>query len=394
MKKLTILFLSGFFLAGGVQAQDKIAEPASKPVFQVDFANPTADKPQSKLWYKNGCWWAILPRSGGPSLWQRTGNGWKEHPEVNKALSGVPGRADVWADREGVTAVGVTSDSLVVFRLAAHNPDGVWNARVLAILKPPAGKNGGKENIETATIARDGKGEWWVAADGTQTIYTWHSADGRLWSKAILLKDEVNKDDISVITALHGAVMVTWSNQDEEAVQFRLHIDGHAETDWGPQGIVAAGHKTADDHLHTALTPDGTVWLVSKNSVDSNGYPQLALRVRHLSGGWSNFPYAPRTAAAEPSRPVIMAAPDGSLLAGHTIYDKTDRNRDRIEFGRIDTTAAGILVNKRVVILPAPELHAKVNDCTVSKAPFPVNGPWIVLASDGEGRVYEVDLHQ
>ena len=390
MKKLSILFLAGFFFVVSIQAQDKSNEPASRPVFQVDFVYPTADKPQSKLWYKDGCWWTILPRSGGPSLWQRTGSGWKEHPEVNKALAGVPGRADVWADKDGVTAVGVTADSLVVFRLTARHPDGAWDARVLGVLKPPAGK----ENIETATITRDGKGEWWVAADGTHTIYTWHSVDGKLWSKAILLKDGVNKDDISVITTLHGSVLETWSNQDEEAVQYRLHIDGHAETDWGPQGIVEAGHKTADDHLHTALTPDGTVWLVSKNSVDSNGYPQLVLRVRHLSGGWSNFPYAPRTAKAEPSRPVIMATPDGSLLAGHTIYDKTDRNHDRIEFGRIDTTAAGILVNKRVVILPAAELHAKVNDCTVSKAPFPADGPWIVLASDAEGRVYEVDLRQ
>jgi hypothetical protein len=156
---------------------------------------------------------------------------------------------------------------------------------------------------------------------------------------------------------------------------------------------VEAGNKTADDHLHTALTPDGTVWLVSKNSVDRNGYPQLVLRVRHPSGGWSNFPYAPRTAQAEPSRPVIIATPTpGLLLAGHTIYDKTDRNKDRIEFGRIDTTAAGILAGRRVVIVPAVELHAKVNDVTVSKAPFPAEGPWIVLASDAEGRVYEVDL--
>jgi hypothetical protein len=370
--------------------RNKSGDPltSDRPVFQVDYPYPTTDKPQSKLWYKDGCWWTILPRSGGPSLWQRTDNGWKEHAEVYKALQGVPGRADVWVDKDGITAAGVTSDSLVVFRLNAQKPDRGWNTEVLATLKPPAG-----ENIETATIARDSKGEWWVAADGTNTIYTWHSADGKKWSPAILLKDGVNKDDISVITALHGAVMVTWSNQQEEAVQCRVHIDGHAVTDWEKPVVVGSGNKTADDHLHTALTADGTVWLVSKNSADSNNYPQLVLRVRDVAGHWRNFPYLPRTALKEPSRPAIVVASDpGMLLAGHTIYNKQDKYKQCIEFGEIDTAFTGTLKNIRVVIAPEPSLRSVVNDITVPKDPFPVKGPWLILASDAEGRVYEADL--
>ena len=49
-----------------------------RPVLQVDTPYPTADKPQSKTWFAGGAWWALLPRKSGPSLWQRTGNGWKE----------------------------------------------------------------------------------------------------------------------------------------------------------------------------------------------------------------------------------------------------------------------------------------------------------------------------
>ena len=387
MKTLRVVIVLLFVYSAAAQAQG-LSPLQVRPVFQVDFANPTADKPQSKLWYASSCWWALLPRASGPSLWQRTAGGWKEHPEVNRSLQGVPGRADVWADKDGVTAVGVTADSLVVFRLGAAKPDGEWSSRVLAVLRPPS-----KEDIETATIARDGKGEWWVAADGTTAIYAWHSIDGKKWSAAILLKEGVNKDDISVVAALPGAVMISWSNQQDEAVQYRLHLDGHGESDWGQQGVVEAGNKTADDHLHTALTPDGTLWMVTKNSVDRNDNPQLVLRVRGRSGAWSNFPYAPRTAVAEPSRPVIMATSKaGLLLAGHTIYDKTSRYKDRIEFGRIDTTAAGILVNRQVVIMPEAELQAKVNNCTVSKAAFVDGAPWIVLASDEKGRVYEADL--
>lgn len=383
MRIIKLSLLIALLLAGYAQAQTPV-----QPVLQVDYPYPTTDKPQSKLWYAGDCWWAILPRSGGPSLWQRTATGWKEHPEVYKALQGIPGRADVWADKDGVTAVGVTADSLVVFRLTAANPDGEWHSQVLATLHTPV-----KENIETATIARDAHGQWWVAADGNTSIYTWSSANGLAWSQPLLLKAGVSKDDIAIITSIQEGVMVTWSNQVAEAVQYRVHKNGHAATDWEEQAIVEAGNKTADDHLHAALTSDGTVWMVTKNSLDSLTYPQLVLRVRAASGTWRNFPYAPRTAQSEPSRPVIITTPQkGLLLEGHTIYDKTDRYKDRIEFSRIDTTASAILTDKQVVIQPATALHAKVNDCTVSKAPFPADAPWIVLASDAEGRVYEADL--
>jgi hypothetical protein len=364
----------------------RAAAQTTPPVFQVDFKDPTADKPQSKLWYQDDSWWALLPRSSGPSLWQRTAAGWKEHPEVNQTLQNIPGRADVWAEKDAVTAVGVSPDSLVVFRLIPNH--GQFKTQILAALKIPI-----KENIETATIARDAKGAWWVAADGNTSIYIWHSTDGHTWSKAILLKEGVSKDDICTVTRIKGAVLVIWSNQKDQAVQCRQHQNNTPPDHWSAETNIETGHETADDHLHTALTSDGTLWLVTKNSVDSNAFPQLVLRVRHPSdGSWSNFPYAPRTPQAEPSRPVIIATPTGALIEAHTIYDKTDRYKGRIVFTRIDTSTANILTHEQTLIQPDVNLHAIINNCTTPKAPFPDGAPWIVLASDAQGRVYEVDI--
>lgn len=381
MRTLTIaLFL---LFSGYSQAQTTVS-----PVLQVDYPYPTTDKPQSKLWFAGNRWWALLPRSTGPSLWQRTAAGWKEQLLVNKDLQGVPGRADVWSDKDGVMAVGVGTDSLVIFQLVAPAAKEQWHGRVLATLRLPA-----KQNIETATIARDANGHWWVAADGNTSIYAWYSADGHTWSPAMLLKENISKDDICLVTTVRGGVMVTWSNQQEEAVQCRLHRNGHAVTDWEQQVVIEAGNKTADDHLHAVYRSNGTVWMVTKNSVDHFQSPQLVLRVRNTSGNWHNLPYAPRTEGQEPSRPVIIAVQNSEmLLAGNTVYNKTDRYQDGIEFGYIDTCAADILIGKRMVIQPAAAMHAKVNDCTVSKDSFPANAPWIVLASDAEGRVYEADL--
>lgn len=393
--KILGLIIGLFFYVAGLAQEARPAQGLAQPVFQVDVPDPTADKPQSKLWFADGSWWVVLPRLGGPSLWQRTASGWKEHVEVAKALSGVPGRADVWAGVPAAggsgmeaTAVGVSKDSLVVFRLSATQPNAEWNARSMGVLKPPV-----REDIETATIVRDGRGEWWVAADGNTSIYVWHSVDGFRWSPAIPLKKGVNKDDICLISAVRGGVLVTWSNQTDEAVQCRLHRDGHGETDWEKEENVLAGNKTADDHLHSALGADGSLWMVTKNSVDSNDYPQLVLRVRSAAGVWRNFPYAPRTAVAEPSRPVILATPRaGVFLAGHTIYDKTGKFKDRIEWGRLDTAAAGILVNRQVVIPANAGLSARINNCTVPRFGVPAGAPWIILASDEKGRVYEADL--
>ena len=108
------MLISGNYLLGQ-QISSSNLFPSTRPVFQVDYNYPTADKPQTKLWFMDGFWWALLPRSSGPSLWQRTDDGWKEYPDVRAALSGVPGRADIWSDDNKVTAVGVGERSLTVF---------------------------------------------------------------------------------------------------------------------------------------------------------------------------------------------------------------------------------------------------------------------------------------
>jgi cell wall assembly regulator SMI1 len=58
----------------------------------------------------------------------------------------------------------------------------------------------------------------------------------------------------------------------------------------------------------------------------------------------------------------------------------------------IDTSSAGILKKRSVIIAPDSTRKVQVNNVTGPKAAFPPNAPWIVLASDNEGNVYEADL--
>jgi hypothetical protein len=117
------LLLSGFVLLITDQAEGQ--KVTTKPSFHVNFtsrlglhnSSPTSDKPQSKLWYMNSHWWALLNSSSAPTLWQRTGNGWKEHKEVSNSLKGIPGQADVWYENRTATAITVSDTFLYIIRL-------------------------------------------------------------------------------------------------------------------------------------------------------------------------------------------------------------------------------------------------------------------------------------
>lgn len=368
--------------------------PSTNPVLQVDFVHPTADKPQSKLWFMDECWWAILPDSVGPTLWQRTEKGWKNYHEVTTKLKGVPGRADVWAEKNQVTAVGVADSSLTIFRLVKESgfPGTNWESEILAKLYPPLASG-----IETATIAKDGYGNWWVAATAGLNVCVWFSADdGNNWTTPINLAEGIDEDDICTITPLKEGVGVIWSDQIRDAVLMRIHKNGKPSKTWEKEEIVDSGNKTADDHLNTVLTSDGTVWLATKNSVDEAGKPQFVLRIRTVDGKWINKPYLVlETRMKRPSRPIVVATKDNSyVFAGHGNNDRSVPypHNSNITFALVDTTLSSVLHNPEIVIAPDSIYKNVVHNVTGPKFPFPPNAPWIVLAGDAGGKVYEADL--
>ena len=388
---VSLVLLSGCF--SDAQNPDHFL-PSSEPVFRLNYVYPTADKPQSKLWFADGCWWAVLPDSGGPTLWQRTGNSWQEHPGVRKKLNGVPGRADVWGEEHQATAVGVADSSLTVFRLQKQKglPAVPWHPEVLATLYPPS-----PAPIETATLAKEGKGNWWVAAIAALKVCVWFSADdGKNWTKPVVLAEGMDEDDICTITPLRGGVGVIWSDQVRDAVLIREHLDGNPAPVWEKETVIDSGNKTADDHLNTALSSDGTLWLVTKNSVDQAGRPQFVLRVRCPDGKWVNKPYLVlENRMKRPSRPIVVTTEADSLVfVGHGDNDRSVPYpyHSNITFARVDTTLCEVWRDPQAVIAPGGTIKGMVQNVTGPKDPFPRGAPWIILASDADGRVYEADL--
>jgi hypothetical protein len=370
------------------------ALPSSKPVFTVDFDMPTADKPQSKLWYSNG-WWALIPRSAGPSLWQRTPQGWLEHTNVLEALKGVPGRADLWPHGAFVTGVSVSDSALTIFRLSKKetNRKITWTPEVLARLTPPAAGM----TMETATIVCDGKGRWWVSAVADDQVCVWSgSTDAKSWKSPTVLARGLDKDDICALTPIKKGIAVIWSDQVRQAMVTREHPDDNPFPTWNAETIIELGNNNADDHIKTAISKNGTLWVATKNSVDEMDKPQLVLRVRTAAGRWSNYAYMPLKPKSLPTRPALFTTENsGIILCGHGDNYTRGGNpyHSEVTFGVIDTTSKEILQRSKVVISPEKAYQdSYIQNVTGPRHAFPPNAPWIILASDRKGRVYEADL--
>jgi hypothetical protein len=381
-------FLRPLFAGAGLWLLAPVANvnaQSTLPVLAVDYPYPTADKPQSKLWFDQGTWWALLPRATGPSVWERAPGGWIEHTQTTTALKGQPGRADVWFDDDGVTAVAVSDRQMAVLRLTRMAA--TWQPEVLARLPAPA-----SDVIETATIARDADARWWISATVQGRLYVWHSDDARAWSPPLSLAPGLDVDDICVVSRIDGGIAVIWSDQKSDGVFARIHRDGDPAQTWQRVEVVVRGGRNADDHLNAALQADGTLWIASKNSIDAAGAPQLMLYRRSAAGQWETMEYAPLAPDRHPTRPLVIAAPDGdTLLLGQVVSTRPDRHRSHVAFARV-TRDAPMPGETTPMIAPDPGLAAEINDAIGPKSAFPEQGPWIVLASDGDGRVYEADL--
>lgn len=375
-----LLVIVGALTLWSLHAQDS-QEVIVDAVMDLHVPTPTADKPQSKIWWAHDAWWALLPHENGAALYQRSESGWS----LQTTFESVSGKADVYADEEKTITVLVGECELKVVDLSYENEK--YNLQSISSLKIPKECN----EIETATITKDDKGIWWIASDMNQKILVWSSKDGHTWSKPQALTVDISKDDISVISRLSNGVSVIWSNQLDDNVSESIHLNESPFKNWSEPQIIAEGNHTADDHLNTTLLKGGTLVLVSKNSLDQLDQSQFVLRIRDKKGIWKNFPYCNLTNTESPTRPVVMSLPNGSLITLHTVA-VNGQKQSFIAVSSINLEGGEPVVTEHLHVKSADQSH--INNVTVAKNDFliPESMPYIVLFSDKEGRVYELNL--
>lgn len=382
---------------------------------------PTADKPQSKLWWNDGSWWA--------DMWKK-GSGWGiyrlDRPSKSWVATGVVNdtRSNTLADTlwDGtrlyvashvvtVTGDGIPNPSLSGQPAKLYRYSYAGGQYVLDAGFPTTITNNSSESM---TIDQDSRGGLWATwtqvagnskAGYTNTVYMNYSANaGATWQAPFVLPVSTPNpapDDISAVVAFgRSQIGVMWSDHLQDTVWWATHKDGDAPTSgWRIQPAVR-GKGQSDDHLNLkTLQADSTgrVFAAVKTSLNDFSsdptVPQLILLV--FRPGTGAFTESTISVAGDcVSRPQIVldntnalvrafqTAPPQSVsgcaysgVAG-SIYEKT-ASMDNPVFGPGRGTP---------IIQSASS--SNINDATTTKQSVDSSTGLVVLASDDVARRY------
>jgi beta-glucanase (GH16 family) len=284
----------------------------------LSTSQDTGEKPQSKMFEYAGQWWTVMPNSSGTWVFRLDGTSWTPTQQITTNKS-VHADVKLVGDLAHVLLFNGNSTQLATLQYD-DGPDNrfePWSLRPQLVSVPL------NSSVETATIDVDSTGRMWVAYDVSSTVEVRYS-DGlyTTWSAPITVASGINSDDISGIIAMPGnKIGVFWSNQSTDRFGFRIHQDGAAANIWSADELPASqsalnvGGGMADDHLHLAVTSDGTLYAAVKTSYDKSGYPKIGLLVRRPNGTWDNF-YAVDTSGTRPVIAISEAA--GKLIIAYT----------------------------------------------------------------------------
>jgi hypothetical protein len=310
----------------------------------------TGEKPQSKVFQYADQWWTVMPSSSGTWIYRLDGTTWNATQRITTNSSV---HADVKVDGNLVHVLLFNGTATQLATLQYDAPDNrfdPWAQQPDVVDVPLA------SGVETATVEVDSTGRMWIASDAKTTVEVRYSdGDYTDWSAPITIASGINTDDISAIIAMpNHQIGVFWSDQSTDRFGFRLHADGADPNTWSADEVPAGqsalniGSGMADDHMHLAVSSDGTLYAAVKTSYDKSAYPKMALLVRRPNGSWDDL-YEVDNGGTRPVVVVDEAA--GKLIVayeskeggGPILYRESPLGT--IDLSPIDTMISGTLEN-------------------------------------------------
>jgi hypothetical protein len=343
----------------------------------------TGEKPESKLWYHAGSWWAVMlsaSSSGAKTIWRLGGTAWIDTHVVVDARPWT--KEDVLADGNTLYIAsrgGAEATGNQLRRFTYANGTYALNA---GFPKSIPGSN-----QETLTLAKDSTKTLWITYEKNGAIYVSHSlGTDTSWTPEFVLPvsqaSSVGDDDISSVIAFADnagpAVGVMFSDQTSGTDYFVVHRDGSTDSQWTVETALSGGGP-ADDHLNLK-TVEGRVYASVKIEDPSGSETQIWLLVRSKSGAWQKHSVAP--AAEGNTRPVTVLHLDpaarrihvfmsvGEGTAAHGIVSKSS-DMDSVDFP-----------SEASFVLRGPN-NEMINNVTSTKQATSAATGIVVLASDG-----------
>lgn len=296
---------------------------------------PTSDKPQSKLWYNDGFWWAdmfsavtgdwqIYRLDRGSETWVDTGT--KSDTRANSL-------ADVLWDGTHLYIAShyVSLNSLSKPKAAIQQQSRLYRYSYSAATRTYTLDSGFPTQItpwssESLTIDKDSTGRMWATwtqvsgsstTGWTNTVYVNSTVSGdRRWGTPTVMPAagaNPSVDDISAVVAYgQNRVGVMWSNELDDTMYWAWRNDSEPESSWHG-GIAVRGSHLPDDHMNLkTLQADsaGRVFAAVKTSLDevsssTSTNAQLNLLVfKPATGSWSSTLFG--TVADCHTRPLVL----------------------------------------------------------------------------------------
>lgn len=272
----------------------------------------TGAKPESKLWFQDGRWWATLwvPSASSYRInyldaatqrWVDTGVAIDERPRSRQDVLQAGGKLYV------ASRFGGSPAQNRLYRYTYVTGTRTWALDAGFPVNIPGG------GTESMTIARDTRGVLWIAYTLDSTVFVSHTTGSdTAWATPFELPvaegTSVDADDIAAVIAFSGKIGVFWSNQSTDKFYFAVRDDNAGSTtsaaSWKLE-IVATGGHVADDHFNLKLAADGRLFATIKTSKTAAADTLVGLFVRASNGAWSPL-YNVTTVASNPTRPILL----------------------------------------------------------------------------------------
>jgi PKD repeat protein len=332
-------------LAGVLAVPQGVAAAAGDVGFQGPSTSnagpsPTGSKPESKLWWNDGFWWAslwdvrskdfhIFRLSQDRTSWIDTGVALDDRPSTRADVlwDGAAGKLYVASHRFSDTPASGYVSRLYRY---SYNPTSDTYTRDKGF--PVVINN---YRLETLVIDKDSTGRLW--ATWAQGGKIWVNAticattcNDATWGTAFSINgSNVKADDISSLIAFGGAhIGVMWSNQNNGSFSFAVHNDGDPDTSWNVETALS-GTGMADDHINLKTDAAGRVYAAVKTSRTGANDPLIELLVRATDGSWSSAVFG--RVADHHTRPMLLLDQEDGVIhmfatssdSGGTILEKT-----------------------------------------------------------------------
>jgi trimeric autotransporter adhesin len=306
-------------------------------------SSPTGEKPQSKLWWNDGFWWA--------SMWSQSAGDYHIF-RLNTANQSWIDTGTVLDDRANTRADTLWDAGTNKLYVASHifssgsssgSPARLYRYSYDANADRYSLDGGfpvqiGNYKTEALTIAKDSTGQLWATwKQGTTFVVNASvctpgcndAAWGTPFTPTVAgTKTTFASDDISAVIAFAGQIGVLWTNQTNGTDYFAVHADSSPDTTWSGETALS-GTGLADDHVNLKTDSGGRVYAVVKTSREGSTDPLVVLLVRSTSGSWTSTTVGQKR--DHHTRPIVALDEESQRIhvfatspeSGGSIYEKT-----------------------------------------------------------------------